>query len=203
MNGPSIFDTHAQGNDVNAKILVALERITEVFRVALWNVGKTNGLSPLQIQLLIFLKFHRAELRKVSYLAQEFNLSKPTISEAVRTLLKKGLIEKETLPEDTRSFLIHLSDKGEQLVHEISFFANDLKQGFSNWSEKKKRDFYQQLLQLINNLQQLGWISIQRTCYSCRFFQNDQQGPYCKFLKMPLQTEQLQVDCPDFESKNG
>ncbi|MCO6487069.1 MAG: MarR family transcriptional regulator [Phaeodactylibacter sp.] len=195
----SVFDPQAQAGSLEAKIVVALERIAEVFRVSLWNAGKEHGLSPLQIQLLIFLKFHSAEKCKVSYLAREFSLSKPTISEAVRTLLKKELIGKETDPGDTRSFSIHLSAEGEKLAEETASFANGLLPAFGAWSDERKKNFYGELLQLIASLQKLGFISIQRTCLKCRFFRDDKKHYYCGLLKMPLHPQDLRVDCPEFE----
>lgn len=195
----SVFDPQAQANSIDAKIVVALERIAEVFRTSLWEAGKVHGLSPLQIQLLIFLHFHSSEKCKVSYLAQEFNLSKPTISEAVRTLLKKELIGKETDPGDTRSYSIHLTATGEKLAAETASFANGMLPAFGSWNNERKTTFYRDLLQLIASLQKLGFISIQRTCLKCRFFQEGKKGYYCKLLKMPLQTQALRVDCSEFE----
>jgi len=195
----SVFNLQQQIGSLDAKIVVALERISEVFRVSLWNMGKEHGLSPLQIQLLIFLNFHSSEKCKVSYLAQEFSLSKPTISEAVRTLLKKELIGKETDTADSRSYTIHLTPTGKQLCGRVAHFANDLQPALKDWDEKRKSLFYKDLLDLIFQLQKLGFISVQRTCYRCRFLQTTGQGHYCQLLKMPLQTPDLRVDCPEFE----
>ncbi len=195
----SIFNPEAQIGNIDAKIVVAMERIAEVFRTSLWNVGKDHGLSPLQIQILIFLHFHSEEKCKVSYLAQEFNLSKPTISEAVRTLLKKELIYKETDPLDTRSYSIHLKASGQKLANKVASFANDLQPSFSQWSIDRKSRFYSELLQIISNLQQLGFINIQRSCLKCRFFQPNQDGGYCNLLKLPLRQQDLRVDCKEFE----
>lgn len=199
----SIFDPKVQAGNIDAKIIVALERIAEVFRVSLWNAGKEHSLSPLQIQLLIFLQFHGAEKCKVSYLAQEFSLSKPTISEAVRTLLKKELIRKETDPADTRSYTIHLTSTGEAQVAAIANFANGLQPALHSWNTARKSKFYGELLQLIFSMQQLGFISVQRTCLRCRFFQQNKEGYYCNLLKMPLQEKDLRVDCPEFEEANS
>ena len=196
----SIFDLNHQKDSIDAKIVVALERIAEVFRVLLWNIGKQHKLSPLQIQILIFLKFHSDEKCKVSYLAKEFGLSKPTISEAIRTLLKKELINKEVEPSDTRSYSIHLTDPGEALVKEVSFFANGMTPAIGSWEDSRKADFYKNLLELINSLQKLELISIQRTCFNCQYFKKKGEGHYCQFLKVDLTDNQLQVDCADFEA---
>lgn len=196
-----IFDPQAQSIDLDAKIVVSLERIAEVFRVLLWNMGKNHKLSPLQIQLLIFLKFHDAEKCKVSYLAHEFSLTKPTISEAVRTLLKKELIKKETDPIDTRSYSIHLTHSGNKLVDEISFFANDLKKPLAKWKVAEKANFYRNILELISSLQKLGFIHMQRMCFNCRFYEKTEVGGRCQLLKKNLKEKDLRVDCPEFEEK--
>lgn len=196
-----VFDLEGQIGNIDAKIVVALERIAEVFRVLLWNTGKDHKISPLQIQLLIFLQYHSVEKCKVSYLAREFNLSKPTISEAVRTLLKKELIEKETEPVDTRSYTIHLTEKGQKLTRQLSFFANDLQPALNGWETPEKVSFYKKLLQLVYNLQKLGFINIQRTCFNCRFYDKKANQHYCNLLRMPLPDQQLRIDCAEFEEK--
>ena len=53
----SSFDLKRQSTKIESKIVVALERISEAFRVLLWNESKENSLSPIQIQLLIFFTF--------------------------------------------------------------------------------------------------------------------------------------------------
>ncbi len=89
----SLFDVNEQNTNLESKIVVALERISEAFRVLLWQQSKEFGVSPIQIQLLIFIDLHQQDYCKVSYLAQEFNLTKATISDAVKSLEQKQLIE--------------------------------------------------------------------------------------------------------------
>lgn len=196
----SVFHLGIQASSLDAKIVVALERIAEVYRVALWNMGKEYRLSPLQIQLLIFIQFHSSDQCKVTYLAQEFNLSKPTISEAIRTLLKKELIQKEPDATDTRSYSISLTEKGKELAASVSLFANDLGNVFENWSNDRKTRFYSDILEVILSLQGTGLISIQRTCHNCRYLEENKDGFFCKMLQMPLQTQDLRIDCPEFEA---
>ena len=77
---PSVFDINNQLQSIESKIVVALERISEAFRVLLWEEAKEHALSPIQVQLLIFCCFHTEEKRKIGFLAVEFNLTKATIS---------------------------------------------------------------------------------------------------------------------------
>jgi DNA-binding MarR family transcriptional regulator len=89
----SVFNLDVQNTNVEFRIVAALERLSEAFRVLLWNEAKILNISPIQIQILVFLKFHALEKCKVSYLAQEFNMTKATISDAVKVMLQKGLID--------------------------------------------------------------------------------------------------------------
>ena len=79
MTEKSSFDTEHQNENLNSKITAALERISNALRVLLWNESKENSLSPIQNQILIFLLFHREEYCTVSYLAEEFNITKARV----------------------------------------------------------------------------------------------------------------------------
>lgn len=57
----SPFDLSHQNLTVDSKIVAALERISQAFRVLLWNESKELSLSPIQIQVLIFLLYHSDE----------------------------------------------------------------------------------------------------------------------------------------------
>src|SRR5690606_40334744 len=92
----SSFNLNEQNQKIESHIVVALERISEAFRVLLWNESKENSLSPIQIQILIFIHFHSLEKCKVGYLADEFNMTKATISDSVKVLLAKELVFKIT-----------------------------------------------------------------------------------------------------------
>ncbi|MCC6691021.1 MAG: MarR family transcriptional regulator, partial [Bacteroidia bacterium] len=102
----SDFDLTHQNQNVESKIVASLERIAQAFRVLLWRESKEFSLSPIQVQVLIFLLNHNEEKRKVSYLADEFNMSKATISDTIKTLEQKNLMTKEYEQRDTRSYII-------------------------------------------------------------------------------------------------
>ncbi|HMR57867.1 MAG TPA: MarR family winged helix-turn-helix transcriptional regulator, partial [Cyclobacteriaceae bacterium] len=114
--GKSPFDIKYQNEDVDGRIVAAMERIAQAFRVLLWNESKALSLSPIQIQILIFLNFHAEVKRKVSYLANEFNMTKATISDSIKVLEQKKFIRKEFEPHDTRSFVIHLTARGLEIA---------------------------------------------------------------------------------------
>ncbi|TDU34489.1 transcriptional regulator [Gelidibacter sediminis] len=192
----SVFNTTHQQMDVASKIVVGLERISEVFKVLLWEHGKSVGLSPIQIQILIFIAYHKYEFCNVSHLALEFNVSKPTISDAVKILDSKKLIVKDFSAHDKRRYSIQLSDDGRKIVSQTENFANPIKSQLSNIEELDS--FYNLLSTLIYKLHTTGLLSVQRLCYSCKFYDKNEGGHYCNLLEKPLYTNDIRLDCPEF-----
>jgi hypothetical protein len=58
---------------------------------------------------------------------------------------------------------------------------------------------YQSLLELIAKLNRAGIITVQRMCFSCRFYQPGEKNDYCRLLKKKLYKSDLRVDCPEYE----
>lgn len=196
----SVFDPQAQISNPDLKIIASLERLGEGFRVLLWEKAKVLGISPIQIQILIFAQFHSDEKCKVTYLAQEFSLTKPTISEAVKSLEQKGFIERKTEILDSRSHTIHLTEAGKLAVAQTAHFANPMLDSLAKTPSTEKGDLLEQLLSVIEHLQRAGIISMQRMCFSCRFYQKNGERHFCQFLNKPLDNSELRVDCREFEA---
>ncbi|MBK9593065.1 MAG: winged helix-turn-helix transcriptional regulator [Crocinitomicaceae bacterium] len=183
---------------MESRIVVALERISEAFRVLLWNESKENSLSPIQIQILIFIYFHSLEKCKVGYLADEFNMTKATISDSVKILLSKELVSKETDPIDTRSFSLSLTNEGKKIAKKASLFASSIEQPIEKLTQEQKTIMLNGLLKLIYDLNKSGIITIQRMCFTCSNYQR-KGVHYCKLLKSQLAENELRIDCPEHE----
>ena len=194
----SPFDHMAHG--VEGKIVVALERISEAFRVLLWEEGKKHGLSPIQIQILIFCLFHSEDKCKVGYLAREFNMTKATISDSVSVLHQKGLMSKSTDPLDSRSSHLGLTAAGKAIAVESSLFAKKIEKPIDRLSEGQKQVLLTTLLNTIHRLHMAGIIQIQRMCFTCQNYTKTGGGHFCTLLNTPLQQFELRVDCPEHEA---
>jgi len=200
--GNNIFDPNKQNDHVSSKIVAGLERISEVFKVLLWEKAKLVGLSPIQIQILIFVAYHKEALCNVSHLAREFNLTKPTISDAVRILDKKELIIKDFSNVDQRSYSIRISPTGEKIVQETEDFANPLQNKLSSFNATEQKQLFQTLSKLIYQLNRSGILTVQRTCYGCTFYEKASNGDYCNLLKKDLLSSDIRLDCPEFQEQS-
>lgn len=197
----SAFDPNIQNYSTEAKIVATLERISEAFRVLLWNQSKEHGLSPLQVQLLIFLHYHSEEKCTVSYLAKEFNVAKPTISDTVKILERKKLISKEHSSVDTRSFVIQLTAKGSQLAAQTSSFSQPVQQPIDQLTSEQKEHLLDSLLTVIQELNAAGIVTVQRMCFSCAHYQKQPDGKhYCNLLQKQLIQSELRVDCEEHQA---
>ncbi|RFN58637.1 MarR family winged helix-turn-helix transcriptional regulator [Marixanthomonas ophiurae] len=197
----SIFNPEDQLGAVSNKIVAGLERISEVFKVLLWEKAKANGLSPLQIQLLIFVAYHKIELCNVSHFAKEFNVTKPTVSDAIRALLKKELIEKDFSSADSRSYLVLLTIKGKEMVSATENFADPIKNQLLKIPSEEREALFNSISNLIYKLNRTGILTVQRTCYGCKFYEPKETTDYCQLLEKDLYTTDIRLDCPEFEEK--
>ena len=195
----SAFDLNYQNTSIESKIVASLEKISQAFRVLLWQESKEYSLSPIQVQVLIFLLNHSEEKRKVSYLADEFNMTKATISDTIKSLEQKQLIKKENEPNDTRSYIIHLTTKGKNIANKTALFAQQLQIPIGKLHNGDKENLLLSLIDIIRHLNKAGIITIQRMCFTCSYYQttNGGQKHFCKLLNQELQTTELRVDCPE------
>jgi len=117
-------------------------------------------------------------LANVSYLAKEFNVTKPTISDAVRVLLKKGYVEKDYSPTDNRRYNLQLSTSGKELIKELLDYHLPISNEIQGINEAELKVCFDTISKLIYQLNQKGIIQVQRIC-----------------------CQEIRLDCLEFEEK--
>lgn len=199
----SAFDLEHQNSSIESKIIASLERVSQSFRVLLWNESKEYSLSPIQVQVLIFLLHHPKQKRKVSYLANEFNMTKATISDTIKTLEQKKLIKKEYEQQDTRSFFINLTNNGKVIAHQTSLFAKQIQVPIDKLHSTDKKNLLLSLLDIIHHLNKSGVITIQRMCFTCQYYKSHNKGKehFCGLLNKKLADTELRIDCVEHNLK--
>jgi len=199
--GKSPFDLKHQNENIDSRIIAAMERISQAFRVLLWNESKELSLSPIQIQILIFLMFHSEEKRKVSYLAEEFNMTKATISDSIKVLEQKKFIRKEYETHDTRSYIIYLTTKGLEIAKQTASFTNQIQVPITRLNSEDKENLLISLIGIIQHLNSTGVITVQRMCKTCAHFSpgNGKTQHFCNLLNQKLLDTDLRIDCPEHE----
>ena len=192
-----IFHPNSQEDRISSKIVVGLERIAEAFRVLLWEEAKQTGLSPIQIQILVYILNHPDYPSSVSSLANEFNLSKATVSDAVKSLSVKELVRKFIDETDKRSSQIQITSKGIEICSKVEHFANPIRSVVESMDRKSQIQLSGMLSELIHGMHVQEILRIQRMCFTCRHYAKTHDGHYCNFLQKKLRKEEIRIDCPE------
>ena len=144
----------------------------------------------------------------MSQLAREFDLTRATVSDAVRSLEKKGLIRREPWPDDKRVTTLRLTRTGEYTALELSAWANVVEEHLKGCSPEEKETVMRFLMRLIGSLQKSGLITVARMCVTCRFFRpnahpGESSPHHCALLDVPLSGSDLRADCLDHKLAAG
>jgi DNA-binding MarR family transcriptional regulator len=189
MNG----DTH-----LDRKVLAAVERLGRALRAARQHVATRHELSLLGLSVVETLADGRA--RRVGDLAAELDVSQPTVSDAVTTLERRGLIARDRDPKDLRTSLVVLTDSGEAVATDIATELGPVLAAEAGTTAERATTL-RVLLGEIARLQTAGVITVNRSCLTCRHYQAP--GPRawaaCLLLGTELRDQDLRVDCPEHQ----
>jgi DNA-binding MarR family transcriptional regulator len=185
---------------VDERLVSAVERLSILFRYLLWDAAKVEKLSPIQIQFLLYLGKHSGSLCTVSRLAREFGLTKATVSDAVKALLRKGLLVKTRSAEDGRSSTLRLSVSGRRVAAKLEAWPDVVKRHLGQFPPDAKENVMVFLMDLIGSLQRAGVIEVARMCLSCgNFRRNIRPGaprPHeCTLTGRAIGNADLKIDC--------
>jgi DNA-binding MarR family transcriptional regulator len=199
-----IFEPSSQHGDVDKKVVAALERLSQAFKVLLQGEAQRQNLSPIQARFLVHLLHHGDELGRMGRLAAEFGLSRATVSDAVGTLEAKSLVYREPWLRDRRVATLRLTAEGKEVAAGLSGWADVVEEQLGSFAPGEKEAVMRFLMRLISELQGAGVITVARMCVSCRYFSPDAHprsaSPHhCALLDLPLSGADLRTDCPEHE----
>ncbi|MCP2520322.1 MarR family winged helix-turn-helix transcriptional regulator [SCandidatus Aminicenantes bacterium Aminicenantia_JdfR_composite] len=192
--------------DLDEKIAFSLERISQIFKILIWEKAKKINLSPIQIQFLLYLNNHESLQCTVTNLAREFALTRATVSDAVKSLINKGLVLKKRSAKDGRIYTLKLSKKGEKAVNELTNWLNPVKEQLGKFPEEVKDRVLFFLMKFIASFQKIGVINTARMCIVCIYFKENafpgsDKPHYCLLTNQPLALSDLKIDCENNRPK--
>ncbi|TAL35194.1 MAG: MarR family transcriptional regulator [Spirochaetes bacterium] len=159
--------------DADFKIVAALDKLSQVQRILLWDAAKNENLSPIQIQFIQFIQQYPAALRRVTVLAREFDLTKATVSDAVSALEAKGLVAKSRDDEDHRTVTLSLTSAGKRIAARLTGWQDALYRHIAELDAPRKEELSRMLMGLIKALFEDGVIRVARMCLACGNFRID------------------------------
>jgi DNA-binding MarR family transcriptional regulator len=189
--------------DLDRRLADALERLGNGLRSLAQRTARGHGLSPLQQQAVLALARQPQKRREVGALAKEFDVTTPTMVDAVAALERKGLVSRAPTG-DGRRRVLSLTEAGEAIARELSTWDEPLTTALAGVPVPDRATTLQTLLDVIAGLQRAGVVGVTRTCTTCRFFGRDEYADplaphHCHLLRMPLPLVSLRTDCPEHE----
>lgn len=181
---------------LNAHLERLLERIGEVSRAMRWQEATGSGLSPLQLRILGFVSDHAGQSVGVARLAEELQVTKPTVSDSVKLLVERGLLVRKPDPLDGRGHTLRLTAAGRKHLPAAEPFAAAL----ATLPRQERETLLLALMRLLEALLSGGEVQVQRMCWTCAHYSGDRQGKHhCLLLRKDLAVAELRTDCPEHE----
>lgn len=147
----SVFDSTTGNVDLTSSIVRSFVELGQILRALLSAHAEDHGLSPLQLQIIIYL-FDKEEGTRQADLAVIFQLSKPTISVALRSLLQKKLVRKKQHGEDRRMFLLGLTERGMEVAQVARFYPEPVRKLVATIPATEKKILLRNIKGIIDRL---------------------------------------------------
>jgi DNA-binding MarR family transcriptional regulator len=195
MKKTSGFSPEQQLTSLDARLLLSLQRLSDMLKAIQWEQARILGITPLQLQILLFTGHHTAALNRVAYIAMELQLSRPTVSDAAGALVSKGLLRIEDDPRDRRSYSFLLTDAGLEVLEQAEKYTADLYAIVGKRPSREKMNLYQSVFTIVAGLSNEKG-GMQRMCYNCSHYEGNKKRQHgCRLLQKKLASAELQIDC--------
>lgn len=194
-----------QQDSLPGRLVAGLSKIGLAMKSRPWRRQGREGVGPLQVQVLTFLRSQPQRCAMVSLIARALSVKLPTASEVIRTLEQKKLVRRRRSTEDNRVVTVHLTAKGMRAGEVVNGWPEALAAATQQLSAQEQAVLLSMLVKLIRSLQVQGEIPLARMCVSCEHFRpnahaNSTAPHHCQFIGAPLAERSLQLDCPDYKA---
>ncbi len=172
-----------------------IERLGNLLRNEIRQLGSASGLLPVQLEALHYLSICNRFSDTSTGVAEYLGQTKGTVSQTLKVLERKGLIERHVDAADKRVIHLRVTGAGEDLLSGIVPAPNFVK-GLETVEGKTRRQMGDSLGLLLERLQQANGSRSFGVCRSCRYNGVDEQGGFfCNLIKAPLSGTDVQRVC--------
>ncbi len=193
---------------IDRRVMIGLSKLSLALKSRSWQEAEGQGLTPTQGQILTLLRVRSMQGVRLSELANALAITMATTSEAVETLVRKGLVQKAKHPKDGRAIALTLTETGSREADRVAGWPDFLLDAIDVLSSDEQTVLLRGLIKMIRTLQVRGQIPVNKMCITCRFFRpyahaGTEQPHHCAFVDMPFGDRSLRLDCPDQEEASA
>lgn len=203
MHAPTMPPRASTNLSVSDRILAGLSKLSLVMRHESWRSAGRRGLTPTQAQILSILA-GSANPIGLKEVARQMAVTMGTASEAVMSLVSKGLVRKAMSESDGRAILLTLTKSGMREATTAAAWPISLVEAIDALPEPERGGLLRGLIGMIRTLQEQGAVPTARMCVGCTYFRpNEYPGTprphHCLLIDAPIADSDLRVDCAEME----
>jgi DNA-binding MarR family transcriptional regulator len=187
---------------IEQHILIGLAKIGLALKSQSWQDAGQQGLTPTQGQVLTLLIDKGESGMRLSEVAKNLAVTAATASDAVTSLVDKGLVQKTRSPQDGRAIAITLTTQGQKAAAQTASWSDFLLNTVDELSAAEQVVFLRGLTKMIRKLQEQGQISVAKMCVTCQFFQpnrypGSEYPHHCALVNAPFGDRHLRLNCAE------
>lgn len=183
------------------RIATGLHKVGLAMKQQSWHQANEAKLSATQGQILAILV--ASGPLTGTELGERLGVTLPTISDSVRVLVDKRLVNKTPDPRHPRASLITPTARGRTLGERARSWPEFLAEAVGTLSQAEQEAFFAGIVKMIRTLQEQELVPVSSMCLTCTYFRpNIRQGAmphHCDFVDAPMANTHLRLDCADHE----
>jgi DNA-binding MarR family transcriptional regulator len=186
------------------RLASALTKVSVLIKRRLWRDAAGRRISPLQAQVLAYLKQRPGQSARVAEITRMLGVTMPTASEVIAVLTQRGFVRKFSTVRDGRVVTVTLTARGRRYAEQVTGWPTFLLDAAEQLPEEEQESLLRMLIKLIKSMQERGEIPIARMCVACAYFRpyehEDPVRPHhCALVDAPFGDRLIRIDCNEFE----
>ena len=173
--------------DIDANIHSLLDRLSRIIASDEW----AGDLNPAQTAALNYLARANKFSRSPSVVAEYLGATRGTVSQTLKALHRKGLIEESPNPADRRSISYKVTSEGKALVGQRRLL-HDVLDGLP---DNDRAALESQLAKVVGSALEARGLKTFGACKTCKHHKSDGVQLHCMLLDLPLQSEEADQIC--------
>ncbi|MFJ4467857.1 MarR family winged helix-turn-helix transcriptional regulator [Streptomyces sp. NPDC089424] len=199
--------TDVPGMPPHEQLMVGLARLGQALRISSYRNAGPYRLSPLQADILTLLAGDPRP-RRPGELTHTLASTAPTISDAVKTLTTKELVERQRDPADARAVFLTLTDAGRAEAERLVRLPDEFATAMDTLTPDDLAAMLRGASSMIRSLQDHKAIPVSRMCLTCDHFRpqahpGTDRPHHCAFVDNAFGDGELRLDCPDHADATG
>jgi MarR family transcriptional regulator, organic hydroperoxide resistance regulator len=177
-----------------------IERITRLLQSDARSLGAYLDIQPIQLEALHYLTSCNRYSNTLQGVTEYFGLTKGTVSQTIKTLEKKGLLQKKTDKQDKRVIHLTVSSSGKKLLQK-TLPSPIIDESFAALSIQKREQLMGNLQILLREIQKANSMKTFGVCHTCKFNKKLDGGSFlCELTKEKLTKEETTLICREHMS---